>query len=163
SRNVISGNTLGDGIYVPGGSLNPLNITPTGNVIENNYIGLDAMGIKALANRQGVQDEGSGDTYGGTAPGTGNVISGNPNGGLIATGSVTVEGNYVGTDVTGNVVIGPNFGVPGIGDLGLYTTTISTTISNNLVVGYGVAIKLSSNVQGNTVPTSSLSPASFAV
>jgi hypothetical protein len=162
-RNVISGNTLGDGIYVPGGSNNPLNITPTGNVVENNYMGLDATGTKALANIEGAHDEGSGDTYGGTAPGTGNVISGDGGGGLIATGSITAEGNYVGTDVTGKVAIGIYFGVAGIGDFGLYTTTISTTISNNLEAGYGVGIKLSSNYQGNTVPTSALSPASFTV
>ena len=60
---------------------NPLHLTPTGNLIENNYIGLDATGTKALANTQGVDDNGAGDIYGGTTAGLGNVISGNGDGG----------------------------------------------------------------------------------
>ena len=76
-RNVISGN-YGDGINLPTGFYNPLKITQTANVTENNYIGLDATGTKAIMNHgYGVDDFGSGDTYGGTTPGTGNVISGN--------------------------------------------------------------------------------------
>src|SRR5262249_31676194 len=46
-RNVISGN-YGTAIYLPDKSYNPLQITQTGNVTENNYIGLDAAGNKAI-------------------------------------------------------------------------------------------------------------------
>ena len=83
-RNVISGSanfgatSYHDGIYVPDQAANPLNIEPTGNVIENNLIGLDAAGTKSIKNEYaGVEDRGSGNIYGGTAPGLGNVISGN--------------------------------------------------------------------------------------
>ena len=50
-RNVISGNTE-QGLVPssPDQTMNPLNITPTGNLIENNFIGIDAAGTKALAN-----------------------------------------------------------------------------------------------------------------
>ena len=85
-RNVISGSAqlgciVNDGVYVPDQAANPLNIEPTGNVIENNFIGLDAAGTKAIGNEYaGVEDFGSGNTYGGTAAGLGNVISGNGDG-----------------------------------------------------------------------------------
>lgn len=87
-------------------------------MIENNIIGLDATGTKAIENHaSGVDDSGSGNTYGGTTAGLGNVISGNYDGGLSTSGNVTIEGNFIGTDVTGKVAIGnglvpPGFSVP---------------------------------------------------
>ncbi len=143
-RNVLSGAAgIGvqyfenDGVYVPDQASNPLNIEPTGNVIENNIIGLDATGTKAIANQfVGVYDIGSGDTYGGTTAGLGNVISGNFQGGLDASGGATIEGNYIGTDVTGKVAIGN--GQSGSGILSVESdsaTSISMTISNNVVSG----------------------------
>ncbi len=73
-------------MYVPDQATNPLNIEPTGNVIENNFIGLDATGAKATRQRagSGVADFGTGNTYGGTTAGLGNVISGNATGGIKA-------------------------------------------------------------------------------
>jgi hypothetical protein len=140
-RNVISGN-LGDGIYVPDKSYNPLQITQTGNVTENNYIGLDAAGKKAVTNHgYGVDDFGSGNTYGGMAPGTGNVISGNFYGGINSEGSIAVEGNYIGTDATGKVALGN--GTPGtaVGDFEpAGTTSVTMTITDNVISGdvYGI-------------------------
>ena len=138
-RNVISGNSLGAEIYVPDKTENPLGITPSGNLIENNFIGLDATGTKGIPSRSaGVSDQGTGDTYGGTAPGVGNVISGNNEDGIIATGSITIEGNYVGTDANGNVALGndaaDSAGV-GIDDTQQVAATATTIISNNLVSG----------------------------
>ena len=80
---------------------------PSANVIENNIIGLDAKGTKSIDNHNvGVEDDGSGDVYGGTAPGLGNVISGNFFADLSTSGNATIEGNYIGTDVTGSVYVG---------------------------------------------------------
>ncbi len=74
-RNVISGNNSpagsGDGVYVPDRHTNPLHLTPTGNLIQNNYIGVDAMGSKALANGVGVIDNGAGNTMVVPRPGSG--------------------------------------------------------------------------------------------
>ena len=134
-RNVISGNA-GYGILIPDQSGNPLNIEPTGNVIENSYIGTDATGTTALGNAySGIYDSGSGNTYGSNQPNVGNVISGNKAGGLKAGGSITIEGNFVGTDATGEVALGNLGGFPGI-----YTSqdiggppVLSTIITNNVV------------------------------
>ncbi len=134
-RNVISGNA-GYGILIPDQSGNPLNIEPTANLIDNTYIGTDATGTKALGNSfSGIYDSGSGNTYGSNQPNVGNVISGNKEGGLKAGGSITIEGNYVGTDVTGEVALGNQGGFPGIDtsqDVG-GAPILSTIIANNVV------------------------------
>jgi CSLREA domain-containing protein len=134
-RNIISGNSQ-DGLDVRDQAANPLNIEPTGNRIENNYIGIDAAGTKALGNGgQGVDDNGSGDTYGGTTAGLGNVISGNQSRGLEAGGSVTIEGNDIGTDPTGNVALGNGlYGIDAAQDPG-GAPLHSVIITNNVVSG----------------------------
>ena len=138
-RDVISANDVpGEyyGIWVPDQVENPLNVEPTGNVIENNYIGTDATGTKALGNGQGVDDEGSGDTYGGTTAGLGNVISGNLGAGLAAGGSVTIEGNHIGTDATGNVALGNRgYGIDADQDAAAHL--LSVIITHNVVSGNG--------------------------
>jgi parallel beta-helix repeat protein len=102
ARNVISGNSLA-GIWLEGAGT-------TGNVLLGNYIGLDAAGTTATPNAEsGVWMSGaSGNTIGGTAPGARNVISGNLVDGITGIGSSgnLIQGNYVGTDVTGTLAIG---------------------------------------------------------
>ncbi len=138
-RNLISGNG-GDGIIIPDQS-----VTVTGTLVENNFIGIDASGTKALANSvAGIVDLGTGNTYGGTTAGLGNVISGNAEGGLKATGGITVEGNDIGTDATGNTALGNGPAVAGIADSANSTLVITTTITNNLVSGNlagGIAVE----------------------
>ncbi len=154
-RNVMSGDAQTGthaGVYVPSQSTNPLNITPTGNVIENNIIGLDAAGTKPIANDIGVYDSGSGDIYGGTAPGLGNVISGNSNTGIIFTGSITIEGNYVGTNAAGNAVTDQGEGIVGSQRPG---TTDPSIISGNVISG--------NNGFGMSIAGAAGSPAAFTI
>ena len=83
-----------------------------------------------------MDDSGSGNTYGGTTAGLGNVISGNYDGGLNTSGNVTIEGNYIGTDVTGKVAIGNGQSGDGIFSAeSASATSISMTISNNVISG----------------------------
>ena len=100
-RNVIAGN--GWGISITGAS---------GNVVQGNYIGTNASGTLGLANTiEGVRISGTatGNTIGGTAAGSGNVIASNQTGVLItgtqATGNF-VQGNLIGTDATGTIDLG---------------------------------------------------------
>jgi Bacterial Ig-like domain (group 3)/Right handed beta helix region len=138
-RNVISGNNQageGDGILLPPQQQNPLDITPTENVVENNFIGIDAAGTMALANgHAGVADFGTANTYGGTTAGLGNVISGNGGGGITSESSITIEGNFIGTDATGNVALGNGPASSGISNGASPATQVTTVITNNVVSG----------------------------
>jgi titin len=100
ARNVISGSNTAHGVNLFGAS---------NNVVQGNYIGTNASGTAALGNMQsGVNiDNGAGNMIGGTAPGAGNLISGNLGLGVNLTNSGAmgnlVQGNLIGTDVTGTL------------------------------------------------------------
>ena len=126
-----------DGVYVPDQATNPLNIAPTGNVIENNIIGLDATGTKAIENHYaGVYDSGSGNIYGGTTAGLGNVISGNYAGGLNTSGKRHDRGqlHWHGRDRQCRLGNGQS-GAGIFSAESASATSISMTISNNVVSG----------------------------
>ena len=121
ARNLISGNT-NVGIMIHNGGSN--------NVVQGNRIGTNAAGTAAVPNGPGgIQLLGadppfgvSGNTIGGTASGAGNLISGNTGPGILMNTSGTspfmqnntIQGNQIGTDVTGNSGI-PNSGANGDG------------------------------------------------
>jgi CSLREA domain-containing protein len=76
------------------------------NSIEGNFIGVDATGTVALPNTNGgifVDHSSNNNTFGGTAPAARNLISGNGNTGLTIFLSLgnTIQGNFIGTDITG--------------------------------------------------------------
>jgi parallel beta-helix repeat protein len=103
ARNVISGN-VGRGVGMYSGA--------SANVIEGNYIGTDLTGTNPLGNSLSAVDLEDGtfqNTIGGTAPAARNVLSGNLGQGVRiynSAGSNLVEGNYIGTDVTGTQPLG---------------------------------------------------------
>ena len=106
ARNLISGNAEGVTIVDP---------TATGNVVSGNYIGTDVTGTEAIPNTTGVLLLAPDNTVGGTAEGTGNLISGNTANGINlgppnATGNL-VAGNYIGVDAAGIVALGNDIGV----------------------------------------------------
>ncbi len=108
-RNVISGNTI-DGVQ-----LNTAGAT--GNLVQGNYIGLNAAGTAALANtNQGVAilNDANNNTIGGTVAGAGNVISGNGGDGILFATVATdnaVEGNFIGTNAAGTAAVPNSRGV----------------------------------------------------
>lgn len=93
----------GDGIHLQGAG---------GDVIRNNFIGVDLTGSVRLRNGgSGVAIVGSANnTVGGTDPTAGNLLSGNRQQGVYVAGSAAtgnqVLGNYVGTNVTGLSTLG---------------------------------------------------------
>jgi uncharacterized repeat protein (TIGR01451 family) len=130
-RNIISGNKTG--VLVTGnGALPSSNI-----LIEGNFIGTDPTGMTALPNTQdGIDILQSGNTVGGTTSGARNIISGNGFDGIEITDSQAthnvVEGNYVGTDVTGGNKLGnTNIGIA----INATNSTSNLTGTNNTIGG----------------------------
>ena len=148
ARNVISGNG-GAGIELEG----------TNNVIQGNFIGTNAAGTSAVLNVVGVQIQSSqfiNNLIGGTAAGTGNLISGNQRAIAISAPNNTVQGNLIGTDVTGTVAL-PNssLGVDIRGANNLVGGVVSG--ARNVISANGsVGIMISgpgSKLQGNYIGT----------
>ncbi len=148
--------------------------TVTNNTIMGNFIGTD--GINALGNGVGIYigAGSSNNTVGGETPGAINLISGNSNDGILigaGTGN-TIEGNYIGTDTSGNASIKKHQGTH-IRTLlnGIPNSTgveVFAQANNNLIGGitpasaniiaynsYGIVTDNSSNtnITGNTIKT----------
>jgi titin len=141
ARDVISGNT-GDGVYVN-------NTGTSGNVVEGDYIGTDPSGLHAIANNWGVFVTGgaTNNTFGGTSAGARDLISGNAWTGLELNASGTsgnvVEGDWIGTDATGNAPLAN----PGAG-VAISQGASSNTVTGDVISGNsyaGVWINASSN------------------
>jgi hypothetical protein len=102
-RNVISANLFA-GVELFGAGA-------TGNQVDGNYIGVDATGTLDRGNDQeGIDLELAGNNQiGGPTAGERNIISGNGSDGIEIDGGDfnRVWGNYIGTDVTGTLII-PN-------------------------------------------------------
>lgn len=130
------------------------------NVVLGNFIGTDALGVRALSNRDaGITIANSGhNTIGGTAIGSRNLISGNGKGIHISSGSDNlILGNFVGTDATGTSSLGNSGSGVGI-QWGVRNTVGGTTQgSRNVISGNGGGISMAWTVQnvirGNYIGT----------
>jgi hypothetical protein len=80
----------------------------TGNVVQANRIGTDVTGTVALGNQTGVYvNQAAGTTVGGSAAGAGNLIAGHSGDGIVVqAGSTVIQGNLIGTDLTGANALG---------------------------------------------------------
>ncbi len=147
SRNIISGNN-DDGINILGSLAEH-------NKILGNFIGVAADGSSTLGNGDdGINIESPNNFVGDR-----NIISGNASHGIVIVGADainnTIQGNYIGTDVTGEVNMGNNGGIF-IGN-GAQTNMIGpgNIISGN--IGNGLQImdsgSMKNSVSGNYIGT----------
>ncbi len=123
ARNIISGNGV-SGISLNGAAT-------AGTVIQGNYVGTDLTGTHAVGNLQGgiYSYSSGGNLIGGSAPGQGNVVSGNSEEGISigdpGANNNTIQGNYIGLQADGVSPLGNQW----------HNIDLLDTASNNLVGG----------------------------
>jgi len=160
-RNLVAGSfaiNYNDSYGVPGAGVGMANTT--GTTIVNNYFGLDRTGTLALGNSLcAIQTSSDTNTIiGGTTTLTRNIISGQTLIGidLIFSTAGLIQGNYIGTDVTGTIPLGN-----GSSGIALYAAPLNTII-NNLISGNGTGITIGdvglvgsnqNTVRGNKIGT----------
>ncbi|MBA3943842.1 MAG: tandem-95 repeat protein [Herpetosiphonaceae bacterium] len=151
-----NGSTV-QGLVINQFSYPELGLSSNNNNVLCNFLGTDITGTSARGNT-GVFVNGATNVIGGTISSARNLISGNPGDGIeINNASGTqVQGNYIGTDVTGTQPLGNTFGV--VIENGASNTTIGGTTqgAGNLIAsnGNGVFIETAGNlVEGNTIGT----------
>ncbi len=147
-RNVIGGNS-NQGIY----------ITNASDIdIYGNYIGLTADGLTEITNWQHgiwLYDASSINVGNGAASGR-NVIGSSANRAITlesTANSISINGNYVGTDVTGNTPL-TNAPFTGLGQrdaIGMYGTMNSVSILSNVIGGFDEAAIESWGASGSGV------------
>ena len=112
----------GAGNVISGNGYAGIELFADHNTVLGNLVGTDASGTKAVGNAySGVLVEGSDNTVGGTSPDARNVLSATRiagvnyliasgvaiwDGNYLTTANNVVEGNYLGTDITGTVALG---------------------------------------------------------
>jgi Putative Ig domain len=131
-----------------------LNIIALDGIIEGNFIGTNATGTAALPNGGGVVlGSNQNNTIGGTTPAARNLISGNIGDGVVLGGSASVQGNFIGTDVTGSMALGN--GQRGVTSGGGNLIGGDTAAAGNVISGNNRGIELGSGdtVQGNFIGT----------
>ena len=135
----------------------------TGVVLLGNRIGTDETGTAALGNASfGVIVNGTpGVTIGGTAEGDGNIISANPTAGIglfADTTGALIEGNLIGTDVTGMNPVGNGNGIEFDG--GSSSNTIGGTTAaagNTIAYSSGIGVDLDATAgTGNAIRLNSI-------
>jgi hypothetical protein len=106
--NRIGGTRPGDGNLVSGNSGGGIGVLSQDNFVRGNYVGIDISGRKPLGNTGGGVGLSGGRSFlGGTTPQEANVIGGNGWGGVaVESDYITIAGNYIGTDPSGEVPIG---------------------------------------------------------
>ena len=104
-ENLVGGTTAMARNVVGGAGIGGIQVDETPNVIQGNLIGLDGAGTAGLGQGVGIDVLAGGTTIGGEQAGAGNVISGNGQGIVVERGAV-IQGNFIGTDVTGGSAAG---------------------------------------------------------
>lgn len=158
--NVIGGSSPGAGNVISGHSSPAIVANGNGTVIQGNLIGTDVTGVNKIQNSTGISAFGSNIIIGGDTAAARNVISGNNGDGIIIGGAGNrVQGNYIGTDITGSLALGNTSNGVNAGNGVLIGGTnagerniIAASGFNNISVGgFGAALPVT--IQGNYIGT----------
>ncbi len=153
--NVISAN-VGSGVSISGAS-------GTGIIVLGNFIGTDYTGTNALGNgADGIAvSDPPGVTIGGTVTGSANIISANAGAGIALLADADdelIEGNLIGTDITGSNPLGNGTAI--LVDGGSSDNTIGGTVAgagNTIAFSAGAGIDVdSTGGTGNAIRLNSI-------
>ncbi|HEX3248169.1 MAG TPA: Calx-beta domain-containing protein [Pyrinomonadaceae bacterium] len=108
THNVIGGNSAGAGNLISGNG-SGIFIFAALNTIQGNLIGTDISGTHKIGNGIGIQAQFTGTVIGGLTSGARNVISGNGTGVVFGEPDSSLQGNFIGTDITGTAALGNTF------------------------------------------------------
>jgi parallel beta-helix repeat protein len=173
----VGGTAAGEGNLISGNTTYGIFIMSANNVVEGNLIGTDYTGTAALGNGLfgiDIKNEVStNNTIGGTTAGSRNVISGQTAAGAVGieidhgAANNTIQGNYIGTNVTGTsalpnassgIVIKDSSGT----HIGGTTAGARNVISGNGVHGVHTLNAPNTLIEGNYVGTNAAGTAALA-
>ena len=142
------------GLVINGASSDKIESWVDNTTVTGNFLGTNAAGTAAASGASGfgvrISQTAINATIGGPSPADRNLISGNGQGGVILPPSTTghlIQGNYVGTDVTGTLALSTG----GVGMQVYGASVIGNLISGNL--NGGVLLIQTNVVQGNLIGT----------
>jgi len=142
-------------------------------VVRNNFLGTNASGTAAIPNFTGIliQQGSSNNTIGGITANSRNLISGNSNSGIsiqdIATQLNLIQGNYIGTNISGTAAIPNNTGVSVFSPNNTIGGTVAgagNLISGNPNANIGIFADDATNnlIQGNYIGTNASGTAAIS-
>jgi len=106
TNNLIGGTSPGAGNLISGNQRG-LTIRGPGNTVQGNLIGTDVTGTQKVGNMTGIDAGADNTLIGGLTPGARNIISGNDFDGVAFGGNGSkLQGNFIGTDITGTLDLG---------------------------------------------------------
>ncbi|TAD88582.1 MAG: hypothetical protein EA000_06485 [Oscillatoriales cyanobacterium] len=140
---ISAGNSTVRGLTINRFGVDAIRLTGNGgNIIEGNFIGTDVTGTLDLGNLySGISISTPNNLIGGTTVKARNIISGNDNVGIYITESTAnnnlIQGNYIGSDVTGTKDLGNTNNGIAILDASNNTVGGTTINAGNLIFGNG--------------------------
>ena len=161
-RDVVSANTLAEVYLLGSGAI--------GNTVAGDFVGTNLAGTASLSKPGGgdgvaIDFGASSNTVGGIAAGARNVLSGNGGSGVridggtfsdLSTGNETIQGNFIGTDVSGTADIGN--GADGVAISNAFDNSIGgkdlaagNTIAFNVLNGVDVLSGPGNPILGNLI------------
>jgi subtilisin-like proprotein convertase family protein/predicted nucleotidyltransferase len=140
---ISAGNSTVRGLTINRFGVDAIRLTGNGgNIIEGNFIGTDVTGTQDLGNSySGISILSPNNIIGGKTVKARNIISGNDNVGIYITESTAnnnlIQGNYIGSDVTGTKDLGNTNNGIAILDASNNTVGGTTIDAGNLIFGNG--------------------------